>query len=150
MNGLYKIKRTLERRNHTTKMKVDARDYHTRLLLALRLRCCCCYARKNRDMGYAIEMATEIRPGYRYEAPSMVGRVPAAREKSRPIVLLGLCTQANYNTRYLLTRMQRLTNLCTLSANSSGMCSLPSCPSPLASLVAFEYVVGACGAATYR
>ena len=36
-------------------------------------------------------MATEIRPGYRCEAPSMVGRVPAAREKSRPIVLLGLC-----------------------------------------------------------
>ena len=36
-------------------------------------------------------MATEIRPGYRYEAPNMVGRVPAAREKSRPIVLLGLC-----------------------------------------------------------
>ena len=91
MNDLYRIKRTLERRNHTTKLKVDARDYHTRLLLALRLRCCCCYARKNRDMGYAIEMATEIRPGYRYEAPSMVGRVPAAREKSRPIVLLGLC-----------------------------------------------------------
>ena len=62
-------------------------------------------------MGYAIEMATEIRPGYRYEAPSMVGRVPAAREKSRPIVLLGLCTEANYKIRYLLTRMQRLTNL---------------------------------------
>ena len=56
-------------------------------------------------------MATEIRPGYQYEAPSMIGRVPATREKSRPIVLLGLCTQANYNTRYLLTRMQRLTNL---------------------------------------
>ena len=56
-------------------------------------------------------MATEIRPGYRYEAPSMVGRVPAAREKSRPIVLLGVCTQANYKIRYLLTRMQRLTNL---------------------------------------
>ena len=57
----------------------------------LRLRCCCCYARKNRDMGYAIEMAIKIRPGYRCEALSMVGRVPAAREKSRPIVLLGLC-----------------------------------------------------------
>ena len=56
-------------------------------------------------------MATEIRPGYRCEAPSMVGRVPAAREKSRPIVLLGLCTEANYKIRYLLTRMQRLTNL---------------------------------------
>ena len=111
MNDLYKIKRTLERRNHTTKIKVDARDYHTRLLLALRLRCCCCYARKNRDMGYAIEMAIKIRPGYRCEALSMVGRVPAAREKSRPIVLLGVCTQANYKIRYLLTRMQRLTNL---------------------------------------
>ena len=57
-------------------------------------------------------MATEIRPGYRCEAPSMVGRVPAAREKSRPIVLLGLCTEANYKIRYLLTRMKRLTDLC--------------------------------------
>ena len=91
MNNLYKIKRTLERRNHTTKIKVDARDYHTRLLLTLRLRSYCWYARKNRDMGYAIEMAIKIRPGYRCEALSMVGRVPAAREKSRPIVLLGLC-----------------------------------------------------------
>ena len=91
MNDLYKIKRTVERRNHTTTKKVDASDYHTRLLLTLQLRCCCCYARKNRDMGYAIEMAIKIRPGYRCEALSMVGRVPAAREKSRPIVLLGLC-----------------------------------------------------------
>ena len=41
----------------------------------------------------------------------MVGRVPAAREKSRPIVLLGLCTQANYKIRYLLTSMHQLTNL---------------------------------------
>ena len=150
MNYLYKINRTLERRNHTTKLKVDARDYHTRLLLALRLRCCCCYARKNRDMGYAIEMATEIRPGHRYEAPSMVGRVPAAREKVALLCSLACASEANYKIRYLLTNMHRLTNLCTLSANSSGMRSLSSCPSPLASLVAFEYVVDACGAATYR
>ena len=35
VNDLYKIKRTLERRNHTTKIKVDAHDYHAGLLLSL-------------------------------------------------------------------------------------------------------------------
>ena len=33
--------------NHTTKMKVDARDYHTRLLRMLLLRYYYCYARNN-------------------------------------------------------------------------------------------------------
>ena len=62
-------------------------------------------------MGYAIEMATEIRPGYRYEAPSMVGRVPAAREKVALLCSLACASEANYKIRYLLTSMHQLTNL---------------------------------------
>ena len=150
MNYLYKIKRTLERRNHTRKTKLDASDYHTRLLLTLRLRSYCWYARK---------IATWVRRSkWRLKSVQDIGMKPQAwsagslRQEKKVALLCSLAcaSEANYKIRYLLTNMHRLTNLCTLSANSSGMRSLSSCPSPLASLVAFEYVVDACGAATYR
>ena len=63
MNGLYKIKRTLERRNHTTKMKVDARDYHTRLLRMLLLRYYYCYARNNSGTCCTVSFARALGRG---------------------------------------------------------------------------------------
>ena len=111
MNDLYKIKRTLESRNHTTKLKVDARDYHTRLLLALRLRSYCWYARK---------IATWVRRSkWRLKSVQDIGMKPQAwsagslRQEKKVALLCSLAcaSEANYKIRYLLTSMHQLTNL---------------------------------------
>ena len=62
-------------------------------------------------MGETISMTTKISPGYRCDSPTIAGRYAGARQVSPPIVLLGLCTEANYKIKYLLTNMHRLTNL---------------------------------------
>ena len=90
MNGLYKIKRTLERRNHTTKMKVDARDYHTRLLRMLLLRYYYCYARNNSGTCCTVSFARALGRGGRWASATMAGRVAGAKKLSPLIALLGL------------------------------------------------------------
>ena len=120
-----------------------------------------CYLRSDYAAVAAmhVKIATWVtRSKWRLKSVQDIGVKPQAwsagflRQEKKVALLCSLaCTsEANYKIRYLLTNMHRLTNLCTLSANSSGMHSLSYCPSPLASLVAFEYVVDACGAATYR
>ena len=90
MNGLYKIPRTLERRNHTTTMKVDARDYHTRLLLTLLLRYYYCYARNNSGTCCTVSFARALGRGGRWASGTMAGRVAGAKKLCPLIALLGL------------------------------------------------------------
>ena len=90
MNDLYRIKRTLERRNHTTKLKVDARDYHTRLLRMLLLRYYYCYARNNSGTCCTVSFARALGRGGRWASATMAGRVAGAKKLSPLIALLGL------------------------------------------------------------
>ena len=90
MNDLYRIKRTLERRNHTTKIKVDARDYHTRLLRMLLLRYYYCYARNNSGTCCTVSFARALGRGGRWASATMAGRVAGAKKLSPLVALLGL------------------------------------------------------------
>ena len=90
MNYLYKTKLTLERRNHTTKTKLDASDHHTGLLLTLRLRCYHCYARRNGNMCWIATFARAMGQGGRTASATMAGRVAGAKNLSPLIALLGL------------------------------------------------------------
>ena len=75
---------------HTTKMKVDARDYHTRLLLTLLLRYYYCYARNNSGTCCTVSFARALGRGGRWASATMAGRVVGAKKLSPLIALLGL------------------------------------------------------------